>query len=528
MHVLANAARVLPRSGLLDLRHAGSMISAIRAWDRTPAACIVAHARSHSDRPFVIDELGMLTFGELEARTNAIAHGLAQMGVRGGERVGVMCRNHRGFVEALLATSKLGATALLLNTDFGGSQLAGVLEREAPRVLIHDSEFTVLLGHVRQEIPRVVAWYEGEPEHETLERLIATGSMEAPMPPFAPGRTIILSAGTTGAPKGVQRAGSTPFHPLLSLLGRIPLRAGETQVICAPMFHGWGFLHLGVGLLLGTPIVLRRRFDPEQALASIAEHRASSAALVPVMLQRIMQLDAHVRASYDLESLSTIQLGGSAIPAGLAVHAMDELGDVVYNVYGSTEVALATAATPRDLREAPGTAGTPLAGTSVKILDGDGREQPTGQRGIVYVGSALASEGYTGGGAKRTTAGMLSSGDIGHIDRDGRLFIDGREDDMIISGGENVYPSEVEELLHSHPEILEAAVVGVEDEQFGQRLRAYVVCRPGMSMTGEDVRAHVKAHLARYKVPRDVELVSCLPRNPAGKVLKHQLAPLGT
>jgi acyl-CoA synthetase (AMP-forming)/AMP-acid ligase II len=245
---------------------------------------------------------------------------------------------------------------------------------------------------------------------------------------------------------------------LVALLDRIPLRARETHIVASPMFHGWGFLHFGLGILLGATIVLRRRFDPEATLAAIEEHGVTSAPMVPVMLQRIMALDPAIRAQYDVSSLRTIPLGGSALPAGLAIEAMDALGEVVYNLYGSTEVAAATVATPRDLRDAPGTAGRALAGTKVKILDGAGRELPRGETGRVFVGSPLRSDGYSGGGGKEAIDGLLSSGDLGHLDDNDRLTIDGREDDMIVSGGENVFPGEVEDVLARHDGVEDVAV----------------------------------------------------------------------
>jgi acyl-CoA synthetase (AMP-forming)/AMP-acid ligase II len=525
--MLTAGARVLVRSGLLARpEYPARLAAALRKWDRTPAACLVAQAATNPDRTFVVDERGTLTYGEVDQRTNAIANGLTAAGVRAGDQLGLMCRNHRGFIEGLLAGSKLGATILLLNTDFAGPQLADVLEREQPAAIMHDEEFGDVPGLASAAVPSFLGWTERAPgttELPTLEELIGTNDSRAPEPPEAPGRVIILSSGTTGTPKGVRRAGSTPLVPLVALLDRIPLRARETHVIGSPMFHGWGFLHLGLGLLLGSTVVLRRRFDPELTLEAIDAHRAASAPMVPVMLQRVMALDPAIRAQYDVSSLRTIPLGGSALPAGLAVEAMDALGDVVYNLYGSTEVALATAATPRDLREAPGTAGRPLAGTKVKILGADDREVPRGKTGRVFVGSPLRSDGYSGGGAKEEVRGLLSSGDLGHLDARGRLTIDGREDDMIVSGGENVYPGEVEDLLAVHPAIADAAVVGIEDARFGQRLAAFVVCSPGSTLTSDAVRAHVRASLARYKVPRDVTFLEELPRNPTGKVLKREL-----
>jgi fatty-acyl-CoA synthase len=206
---------------------------------------------------------------------------------------------------------------------------------------------------------------------------------------------------------------------------------------------------------------------------------------------------------------------------------MNTLGDNLYNFYGSTEAAQASIATPTDLRAAPGTAGRPPRGTVVKILDQDGREVPTGTTGRIFVGNKGQFEGYTGGGNKQFINGLMSIGDIGHFDENGRLFVEGRDDDMIISGGENVFPIEIENLLADHEAIREVAVIGVPDQEFGQRLRAFVVVRPGQTLTADDVKSYVKQHLARYKVPRDVEFLDEIPRNPTGKVLKRVLREWG-
>ncbi|MDX6581873.1 MAG: hypothetical protein QOI10_1057 [Solirubrobacterales bacterium] len=497
---------------------------ALRRWDRSPAAGLAAMAELYGDEPYVIDELGTLSFGDVERRTNALAASLAADGVAPGEAVALMCRNHRGFVEAVLACSKLGATCVLLNTDFAGPQLAGVIERERPVAVICDQEFEpLLIEGGAGDVHRLIAWIEQPGATPSLEQLIAVGDPAPLTPPPEPGRLTILSSGTTGTPKGVQREGGASLAPLLGYMQRVGLRARETQLIAAPMFHGWGLLHLGVSFLLGTSIVLRRRFDPEATLEAIARHGAGTASMVPVMLRRIVDLEDEVRARHDTGSLRTVTLGGSALPGNLAGEAMDALGEVVFNTYGSTEVALATTATPADLRADPATAGRPLPATEVRILDAAGRELPAGEPGRVFVGSELASSGYSGGGGKEVIDGLMSSGDLGHLDAGGRLFIDGREDDMIVSGGENVFPGEIEDLLAGHPAIAEAAVIGVADQDFGQRLRAYVVVQAGERIDADAVRDHVKANLARYKVPRDVEFIEALPRNPTGKVLKREL-----
>jgi acyl-coenzyme A synthetase/AMP-(fatty) acid ligase len=229
-----------------------------------------------------------------------------------------------------------------------------------------------------------------------------------------------------------------------------------------------------------------------------------------------------VRRRYDLSSLRVVVASGSTLPGDLATRWMDAFGDHLYNVYGSTECAWATIASPVDLRQAPGTAGRPPLGTRVELFDDSGRPVSAGV-GRIFVGNTALFEGYTAGDEKETIDGLMATGDVGRIE-DGRLFVEGRDDDMIVSGGENVYPQEVEDCLVRHPGVVDAAAIGVPDDDFGQRLRAFVVVRDGVELTEDDVRDHVKAHLARFKVPRDVWFCDELPRNATGKVLKRELA----
>jgi fatty-acyl-CoA synthase len=289
------------------------------------------------------------------------------------------------------------------------------------------------------------------------------------------------------------------------------------------MFHSWGFAHFTLGMALSSTLVMRRKFDPEDTLSAMAQHRCTALVLVPVMLQRILELPAETIDRYDLRALRVIAASGSTLPGELALQVMDRFGDVLYNLYGSTEVAWATIATPEDLRAAPGTAGRPPRGTTVRLFDEDGNEVAQGETGRIFVANDLAFEGYTGGGNKDAIEGLLSSGDVGHFDAGGRLFIDGRDDDMIVSGGENVFPGEVEELLAGHEAVAEAAVFGVDDDQFGQRLKAVIVTRDDKELTADEVKRYVKSNLAAFKAPRDVEFVAELPRTSTGKVLKREL-----
>jgi acyl-CoA synthetase (AMP-forming)/AMP-acid ligase II len=423
---------------------------------------------------------------------------------------------------------KLGTTALYLNTAFAGPQITDVVKREDPKALIYDQEFAGLTAEAGKRRKRFLAWTDSDsadvPAKDLrLEDLIAAGDRSDPVPPDNPGRIVILTSGTTGTPKGAHRKQPESLDPVAGLFSKIPLRAGERTMIAAPMFHSWGMAHFSIGLALGSTMVLRRRFDPEDTIATTARYACQALVVVPVMLQRMLELPPETIARYDLSHLRVIAASGSALPGELALKVMDRFGDVLYNLYGSTEVAWATIATPEDLRAAPGTAGRPPRGTVVKIVDEHGAEVPQGETGRIFVGNEMVFEGYTGGGNKQVLEGLMSSGDVGHFDADGRLFVDGRDDEMIVSGGENVFPREVEDLLADRDDIQEVAVVGVPDEDFGQRLRAFVVPVPGAEPTGDELKDHVKRNLARFKVPREIVFLDELPRNATGKVLKREL-----
>ncbi|MGC1166036.1 MAG: AMP-binding protein [Solirubrobacterales bacterium] len=494
-------------------------------WGASPATGIATAAIGYPHEIGVVDERGALSFERLHRRSNALARSFAAMGIGHEDGVGIMCRNHRGFIEATLAAAKLGASALYLNTMFAGPQLVEVTQREKPKALVYDSEFADLLEGVDDSVARVIGWVDDgeEPGEATLEQLIATGSEADLKPPPDKPRFVILTSGTTGTPKGAQRSSPDGLLGIAALIDKIPFRSRETMMVAAPLFHSWGFFHFVMSLPTASTMVLRRRFDPEGTLQAVQESRAQVLAAVPVMIQRILALPEETLSSYDLSSLRITSLSGSALPGELALAWMDRFGDSVYNLYGSTEVAYATIATPEDLRAAPGTAGSPPRGTTVRIVDEAGEELPQGGVGRIFVGNEMSFEGYTGGGGKETIDGLLSSGDVGHIDSAGRLFIDGRDDEMIVSGGENVFPREVEDLLADHEAVVEAAVIGVEDSEFGQRLKAFVVVKDGVEIGEDELKAHVKVNLAGYKTPREVEFLEELPRNATGKVLKRDL-----
>jgi fatty-acyl-CoA synthase len=270
-------------------------------------------------------------------------------------------------------------------------------------------------------------------------------------------------------------------------------------------------------------MVLSRRFDPEEFLRIIDEQRCDGAIVIPVFLQRVLHLPEEVRAQYDVSGLKVVASSGSALPGDLATEWMDAFGDNLYNVYGSTEVAYASIATPEDMRAAPGTAGKPPLGAVVRLYDTDDKPAAPGQSGRIFVGNSILFEGYTGGGGKAVIDGLMSSGDVGRFDSEGRLFVEGRDDDMIVSGGENLFPQEVEDCLVRHDAVVEAACVGVDDETFGKRLRGFVVVEDDMTVTEDELKNWVKENLARFKVPREIVFVPELPRNATGKILKREL-----
>jgi fatty-acyl-CoA synthase len=501
-----------------------------RRYGGTAAFAAAAGAELHGDRRAVIDELGTLTFAELDEHSRSLAGALhGHFDLRAGRRAAIMCRNHRGFVYAQVSAARLGCDLVPLNTDFAGPQLAEVLAREGVTAAIYDQEFEPVFDAAAFDGTRVIAWHEDDPGQPTLEALISVGAGTAPPPP-SPGRTIMMTSGTTGTPKGAVRTVKASALLPLALSGFLELarfkptpRSGGPIVVCPPLFHLYGQIGLFAGFGLGSPIVIRRRFDPQATLEQIDDRSAEVLLAVPTMLKRIMDLPKSTRDRHDTSSLRMIVSGAAPLPPELALAVMDQFGDILYNGYASTEVGPGTLATPSDLRRAPGTVGKPAPGVKIKILDEEGLELPLGETGRIFVGNPMLFEGYTGGGSKEVIDGLMATGDVGHLDSDGRLFIDGRDDDMILSGGENVFPQEVEELLTAHDAVADAAVFGVPDPDFGQRLAASVVLRPDRSASAEEIQAYVRERLARHKIPRDIEFVAQLPRTSTGKLRRGNL-----
>ncbi len=506
------------------------MAAAARREGFTNTVGIAVSARRCPDRPALIDELGVLTYAELDTRANAFATALQRSPAGPPRMVAIMCRNHRGFVDALAAADRIGADVLLLNTSFAGPAVAQVVERARPDVMVYDQEFGAVVDQAlstKPDIRRIVAWLDDPADPAlavpTVETLIALHAGRRPSRRTRNGTVILLTSGTTGTPKGARRAAGGGGGGGVELLSRLPWRAEETVVSAAPMFHAWGFGQLIMGSMFACTLVVRRSFDPAATMALVDRYAAAGLSVVPVMLDRIMELPDDIRNRFSGRSLRFVSAAGSRLNPGVVTRFMDQFGDVVYNNYNATEVGVIALAGPEDLRAAPDTAGRPMPGTQIRILGDDLREVRRGEVGQIFARTQTEFEGYTSGQTKVVEEGFMASGDLGYLDAEGRLFVVGRDDEMIVSGGENVYPIEVEKALATHPAVAEASAIGVADDRFGQRLVAFVVLRPGASATPEVLKQHVRDNLAGYKVPREVVVVDQLPRNAVGKIMRNVL-----
>ncbi|OBG23799.1 AMP-binding protein [Mycobacterium sp. 852002-51057_SCH5723018] len=522
--VIATAARALLRSGLLSPPSpvAGfRLLREARRGGTNPYTLLAVTAARWPNRGAIVDDDGALNYGELRHETESLARELSDAGIGPGQAVGVMCRNGRGFVKAFFAVALVGADVVLVNTDFRVDALAAAVSAHRITTIVADEEFAERAraaseagASVTVVDPQTVDARDGDPRPGVS----------------APGRIILLTSGTTGKPKGVPRAPQlrSAVGVWVTILDRTGLHTGSRTSVAMPMFHGLGLGMLMLTVALGGTVLTHRHFDAEAALAQASLHRADAFTAVPVVLARILELPHRVRARNPLPYLRVVLSSGDRLDPTLGQRFMDAYGDILYNGYGSTEVGIGALATPADLRDAPETVGKPVAGCPVRIFDKNDR--PVGPRvtGRIFVGGELASEGYTGGSdadeAKAVVENMTSTGDMGYLDNAGRLFIVGREDDMIISGGENVYPRAVENALAEHPDVADNAVIGVPDEQFGQRLAAFVVAKPEGAIDPTVLREYLQGRVSRFEQPRDIHIVDSIPRNPAGKVVRKELS----
>lgn len=514
----------------------------------------------------IIDDEGPMTFGRLDERCDAVAAGLAAR-LSPGDTVALLGRNSAGFYQAMVGAARCGLDVVYLNTGFSAGQIAEVVARRRVRALVHDTEFAPrvpdgvlgipMTGEQAVSIARLAAG--AQPAGAQPAGVLPAGARLIAGTARRHSRHIILTSGTTGEPKGAARTDGA-VTSAIALLSGLPCRSRERWLIAAPMFHGWGWLNAMLTMLLSGTIVVTRRFDPADALALVERERCQVLVAVPAMLRRIMNLPPAERRRYDTSSLRAVTVSGSSLPTALAGMFMDEFGDILYSLYGSTEAGYAAVASPADLRAAPGTAGRPLPAVDVRVLDDRGSRCAPGTPGTIWVSSrdsvreladGLGGPGGPGGqggpggpsgqggpgGPRRPGRpadgeaiwpGGVCTGDVGWFDRAGRLFVGGRTDDMIITGGENVYPAEVENTLEQHPSVLEAAVTGSPDEEYGEIVVAHLLMRGGGTAAPEDeLRSWCRARLSPFQVPRRFVVHDTLPRNAAGKVVKRALREAG-
>ncbi|MFJ1768307.1 AMP-binding protein [Amycolatopsis sp. NPDC088138] len=517
---------ILVRAGVLSPGRPDKLarqLSSVSQWGATIAGGYQAAAARAADDVALHDERNVRTFAQVQERSDRLTNALSELGVNERDRIALMCRNHSAMVESFVAASKLGADVILLNTGLSASSVKDVLAEHRPAAVLADDEFARTIANVPGDFARISTWPDAETGYPTVDELIQSAPADRPKPAERPGRLVVLTSGTSGTPKGARRPTPKGMGAAASILDRIPLKAGDRILVAAPLFHSWGLAAMQIGMALRSTLALVRKFDAEETLRTIAEQKCDALFVVPIMLQRIMDLPERVRARYDLSSLRIVASSGSAMSGTFVTAFMDTFGDVLYNFYGSTEVSWASIADPADLRAAPTTAGRCPLGTNVAILDEERKPVPPGGEGQIFVGNDMLFDGYTSGIDPARAADLMATGDVGYLDAAGRLFVTGRADEMIVSGGENVFPRPVEEALVALPGVHDAAVVGVADAEWGQRLAAYVVPRRGASLHAEDIRAYIHQRLARFAVPRDVYFVPDLPRNATGKILKRLL-----
>jgi fatty-acyl-CoA synthase len=535
---LGQIAEILHPNTLRQLHNAGALgpksplaAGAALPWliGRGPSLAILCHmnALTVGNKPAIHDLRGSISWNDLNKRVNQVVNALASVGVVPCDHVGLLLRNGREIVEVTLACQRLGMVACPLNTWAKPTELEAMIRNSHPVVLFYDTAHSDVVKQCAPDaIPLIAvgAMHEGGPQSSSYEALIAEHDTHLPAP-FSRRRgtpkVVIQTSGTTGTPKAASRdAAATSLGVLANILDVVPYRRDDVVYCPTPLFHSFGLATFTLATALGATLVLTERFDPEGSLALIDRHRCTAASFVPVMVRRILALSDEVKAKYDMTSLRIVMASGSVLGNDARRGATELFGSVLYDLYGSTEAGWVAIATPEDMVKEKHTVGRPVPGIEVRVLGAEGEPLDAGETGEIYIRSKVMFEGYISGESTKSTGdGWMSIGDLGHIDDEGFLYVEGRADDMVVVGGENVYPVEVEEVIEALGDVDEVAVVGVPDEEYGQILAAFVAG----SITAEDIIAECKRELASYKVPRQIHMVDELPRNATGKVLKRDL-----
>lgn len=506
-------------------RLTASTIFRYHAANTPHAAALVGPAGAHGaieDRVY--------SWFEVNDTIDRVAAGLQSRGVRRGDAVLVALRNRPEFILLQAAIGRLGAAAVSVSWRSTPHEIEYIASHSQARALVFDAAIEATIAKamplLRGIDPRNAFSVGGDVAGFPVWReLLRAGDRYDEAADEA--AVVMYTSGTTGKPKGaVRKFQREALAHVLSFIEQTPMAAGEVHLAVCPLYHATAFGFTSLTYILGGKVVVLGEFKPEAFLEAIERHRITTTAVVPTMLHRLLELGPERIRRYDTSSLKVVFTGGAPLSATLARDVLDTLGDKLYNFYGATETGLVTLAGPDDLRASPGTIGRAVPGQEIRLLDDEGRDVPEGAVGELFTRSELLVAGYHADDAATRGSmrdGHFSVGDLARRDARGCYHIEGRKRDMIITGGVNVYPAEIEAVLDAHPAVLEAAVVGIPDREWGERVRAYVVLRPGATAAPEDLAAHCAERVARTKIPRDIRLVDHLPRNPTGKVLKREL-----
>jgi fatty-acyl-CoA synthase len=498
-------------------------------------AIIHMHALADPLRPAVVDGDVRWSYGELEARVNRLTHGLRALGIGPGERIGSFLYNGHEYLELSMALNCVGGQNVQIGYRLKAAEVAYILDNSGARALLFHGDLAPVVEEALKMLQtspltkdRCIAC-GGAPGFRSYEELLASGDAIAPprVPGGGFGGVMIYTSGTTGRSKGATRDfRRMGLLPVLDFISRFPLRRDERHLVVCPLYHSMAAAFVTMVVVVGGCCVIVRHFDPEPVLRTIERERITSLTVVPTMLSRLIALGSETLRKYDTSSLRWIMSGAAPLPTELARRVEDAFGPILYNFYGATETGLVTIALPGEHTARPGTIGRLIGGNQVRLVDADGRDVPDGEVGELYVRNPMMMDGYHDNEQATRDAsrdGFLSVGDMAYRDADGYFYLADRKTDMVISGGINIYPWEIEQRLHDHPAVQEAAVVGVPDPEWGESLAAFVVLRPAHSATGDELGQWVKEALADFKRPRIFQFVDTLPRTVTGKVLKREL-----
>ena len=526
-------ARLAQNTGLLWEMHAAGLRAAARTLGRehpNPSAIYAIHAKNRPDHVALRHKDRVLTFAQLEERLNRLGQGLRRRGLERKQGALVVLRNRPEFVEISAGLQRIGASSIAVSWRSTAKELRYLLENSGARFVFFEHDLHPLIEEAVRELgfpkERLVSVGGDVPGCTPYESMLDTPPESVETDDEA-AAVVTYTSGTTGRPKGaVRHFPRDTFVSTVEFIAETPMRVDDIHLVVCPLYHMTAYGFLTFSHLVGATCVIADEFKPEPFLELVAKHRVTTTALVPTMLHRAVALGRDVIEKHRTRSLRAIFCGGSALTGALANDAMDVFGDIVYNFYGATETGLVTLGKPADLRAAPGTIGPLLPGNQVLLLDDAGKEVPVGAVGELFVKNSQLVAGYHKNDAATKDSmreGYFSVGDLARCDTAGRYFIEGRKRDMVISGGVNVYPAEIEAALEEHPKIFEAAVIGVPDPEWGERVKAFVVAEPGEHLDLEEVKTFLRARLAGPKVPREYAIIEKLPRNPTGKVLKGEL-----